>query len=323
MLPYSVNRLLRLVAVLLTTVLVVFASNGCIRNQAQPSIDSAVKNGNDPVTITDDMGRQITLSSAPQRLVSLAPSNTEILFALGLGDKVVGVDDYSDYPPEAVELPKVGGFSKPNIEKIVSLQPDLVFATSMHEQAVKRLEELGIPAVVVFPRSLDELLESMKWIGSATSVQERADEVTRQMRSRIEKVQSMVSAIPVDERPWVYYEVYSDPIMTVGPKTLISQLIEMAGGRNIAYDADTDYPKFSSEAIVERNPEVIIFPEFHGSTALTVEQVRLREGWSEITAVKDGRIFGIDANIISRPGPRAVDALEQLVRLIHPWLVNQ
>ncbi|MEW6243628.1 MAG: cobalamin-binding protein [Bacillota bacterium] len=322
MLARYINRLPQLVATLLIPALFVLASGGCALNRAQSPVDPSVETGGYPLTVTDDMGRQITLDSAPERLVSLAPSNTEILFALGLGDKVVAVDDYSDYPPEAANLPKVGGFSKPSVEKIVSLQPDLVFATSIHEEAVKRLQELGMLAVVVRPGSLDDLLESIKWIGLATSAQERADELIRQMRNRIDQVQSRVSRIPMDKRPWVYYEVYSDPIMTVGPRTLISQLIETAGGRNIAYDADADYPKFSSETIIKRNPEVIIFPEFHGSTALTVEQVRSRDGWSEISAVKDGKVYGIDANIISRPGPRAVDALEQLVRIIHPGLLD-
>ncbi|HBT46273.1 MAG TPA: cobalamin-binding protein [Peptococcaceae bacterium] len=276
-----------------------------------------------PLTIVDDMGREVTLKARPDRLVSLSPGNTEILFALGLGDKVVGVDDYSDYPPEAVEVPKVGGFSNPNVEKIMALEPDLVLATNMHEQAVRRLEEVGIPVAVVSPKSVEGVLGSIGWISKAAAAEEEAADLVDHLKERIQKVRSAVEGIPPEERPWVYYEVYYDPIMTAGPRTFIGQLIELAGGRNIAYDAQTDYPEFSAEAIIERNPEVIIFPQWHGSESLTVEQVKSRPGWQQVRAVKNDRVFGVDADIMSRPGPRVVEALELLARLIHPKLFRE
>ncbi|MBE3582362.1 MAG: cobalamin-binding protein [Thermoanaerobacteraceae bacterium] len=276
-----------------------------------------------PLTVADDMGREITLKARPERLVSLSPGNTEILFALGLGEKVVGVDDYSDYPPAAAQVPKVGGFSNPNVEKIVALKPDLVLATNMHEQAVRRLEEVGIPVAVVSPKTVEGVLESIEWIGKMTGAGEGAARLVADLRGRMQRVEAVVKEIPREKRPWVYYEVYSDPLMTAGPQTLIGQLIELAGGRNIAYDAQTDYPEFSAEAIIERDPEVIIFPQWHGSESLTVEQVKSRRGWQEIRAVKDNRVFGVDANIVSRPGPRIVEALELLAQIIHPELFRE
>lgn len=276
-----------------------------------------------PLTVADDLGREVTLKARPDRLVSLAPGNTEILFALGLGDKVVGVDDYSDYPPEAAQVAKIGGFSNPNVEKIVALKPDLVFATNMHEQAVRQLEKLGIPVAVVSPKSVEDVLQSIRWIGKMTSTGERAVELVADLESRIKKVEAVVKGIPEEKRPWVYYEVYFDPLMTAGPRTFIGQLIELAGGRNIAYDANTDYPEFSAEAIIKRNPEIIIFPQWHGSESLTVEQMKSRDGWQQVRAIKNNRVFGIDANIISRPGPRIVEALEVLAKMIHPELFHE
>jgi iron complex transport system substrate-binding protein len=217
----------------------------------------------------------------------------------------------------------VGGFSNPNVEKIVALKPDLVLATNMHEQAVRRLEEVGIPVAVVSPKTVEGVLESIEWIGRLTATSEGAARLVADLKDRIKKVETVVEKIPLEKRPWVYYEVYSDPLMTAGPQTFIGQLIELAGGRNIAYDAQTDYPEFSAEVIIERNPEVIIFPQWHGSESLTVEQVKSRSGWQEIRAVKNNRVFGVDVNIVFRPGPRIVDALELLARIIHPDLFGE
>ncbi|MGI9953090.1 cobalamin-binding protein [Moorellaceae bacterium AZ2] len=318
------RRKLQVVSAVIIVLVLGFFLFGCADRKATQVRNSPAAGGEEyPLTVADDMGRTVTLESRPERLVSLAPGNTEILFALGLGDKVVGVDDYSDYPPKAAEVPKVGGFSNPNVEKIVALQPDLVLATNMHEQAVRRLEEVGIPVAVVSPKSVEGVLQSIEWIGKMTAADERAAELVTDLESRMRKVEAVVEGIPQEKRPWVYYEVYSDPIMTAGPQTLIGQLIELAGGRNIAYDAQADYPEFSVEAIIERNPEVIIFPQWHGSESLTVEQVKSRNGWQQVRAIKNNRVFGVDANIISRPGPRIVEALEVLAKIIHPELFEE
>lgn len=312
-----------LVALLLLPSILAAVVAGCGLAPAPPGDSAAPAGAGFPLTLTDDLGKEVTLPAAPQRLVSLSPSNTEILFALGLGEKVVGVDDYSNYPPEAAAVPKIGGFSKPNVEKVVALKPDLVLATGMHQQAVDRLEEMGIAVAVVNAKTVDEVLESIKWVGRATGAEDRAARVVAEMEERIRRVQALVRDIPEEKKPLVYYEVYSDPLMSAGPKTLIGQLIELAGGRNLARTAETDYPRFSAEAVIKGDPEIILFPQFHGTASQTVEQIKARPGWEAIRAVKNNRVYGIDADLISRPGPRVAEALERLARLIHPELFGK
>ncbi|MBE3574380.1 MAG: cobalamin-binding protein [Firmicutes bacterium] len=276
------------------------------------------------LTLTDDMGRQVSLpapaagSAAPQRIVSLAPSATEILFALGLGPEVVGVDEYSNYPAAASKLPKVGGFSTPSIEKIAALKPTLVLGTNLHAKFLPQFDQLHIPVLLLNPPDVSGILHDIQIVGRATGTTAAANQVVADIRSRLKRVQQKVEKIPASQRPWVYYEVWSDPLMTAGPNSFISQLITLAGGRNIAFDAKGDYPVISPENIIERNPDVILFPLVHGSDALTVEKLKARPGWEKISAVKAGRVFGIDADLISRPGPRVALAVEELSRLILP-----
>jgi iron complex transport system substrate-binding protein len=303
----------RRILVLITVLLLMLSVAGCGTKTKQPSYPG---DGGASLTFVDDMGRKVTIKR-PERIVSLAPSSTEILFALGLGDKVVGVDDYSDYPADVSKIDKVGGYNKPSLEKIVALKPDLVLADSIHEETVKKLEELGIPVAVVSPQDLEGVLTSIRWIGIATGANEQAAQLEAKLLERIRLVDEKVATIPQEERPWVYYEVFSDPIMTAGPNTLSSELIVRAGGRNIAYDAATDYPEVSPEAIVSRNPDVIIFPEVHGTGSVQAETIKSRPGWGTIKAIQNGRLYSIDANIISRSGPRVVEALERLVQLFY------
>ncbi|MEW6547674.1 MAG: cobalamin-binding protein [Bacillota bacterium] len=303
--------------VLLAVALVALAAAGCAEKKPQVGLTQPAPF---PLTVTDGTGRQVTIPAQPQKIVSLSPSCTEILFALGLGSKVVGVDKFSNYPPEAQKVEKVGGFSDPSVEKIAALKPDLILGTGMHKKVLPQLESLGIPVVLLEPRNVEGVLADIGTVGRLTGVPEAAEKVVADVRNRIDRVKAKVDTVPREQRPWVYYEVYSEPIMTVGPNTLIHQLIELAGGRNIAYDAQTDYPEFSAEAVIQRNPAVIIFPSFHGSASLTVDKLKARPGWAAIAAVKDGRVHPIDADIISRPGPRIADAVEELARLILPDL---
>lgn len=268
-----------------------------------------------PLTVTDNLGRTITIAAPPQRIISLAPSNTEILFALGLGQRIVGVDNYSNYPEAARNVTKVGGYSEPSLEKIVALEPDLVVGDNLHRKIIPQLERLGIPTLLLSPSSVSGVFANIKLLGTVAGVPERATTVVEDLTRRLEKVKKAVAGVPLEKRPWVYYEVYNDPIMTVGPKSFIYQAIELAGGRNIAYDASTDYPEFSPEVIIRRNPDIIVFPNYLGPNDTTASQFRSRPGWEKISAVQAGRIFGIDADIISRPGPRIVEAVETLARL--------
>jgi iron complex transport system substrate-binding protein len=172
--------------------------------------------------------------------------------------------------------------------------------------------------MALFPKGMDDVFRSILMIGEAIGHAQQAQDLVETTRGRIEAVTERLDT--VEARPLVYYEVFSDPLMSAGPGTLIHQLIQAAGGINMAGDADTDYPQYSSEAVLERNPDVIIFPAYHGTGALTEEELLARPGWQEIGALKNRRYHSIDANVISRPGPRIAEAVETLARMLHPEL---
>lgn len=280
-----------------------------------------------PVTVTDDLERTVTMTHyPPERIVSLAPSTTEILFALGLGDEVVGVDSYSNYPPEAAGIePKVGGFANINIETVIGLEPDLVLAAGgVQERFAERLEELGLTVIVLSPKDVEGILNDILLVGKATGKEKVAEKLVDEMRDRIAIITEKTKDIPRDERPKVYYEVWHDPLMSAGPGSFAHSLIEMAGGVNIFEDAATQYPEVSLETVLSRNPEVIIItPPDAPMPGVSPEQLKARPSWSEIKAVKDGRIYQIHPDLLSRPGPRIVDGLEALAEAIHPELFEE
>lgn len=269
-----------------------------------------------PMTVTDMAGREVTVPAEPQRIVSLAPSITEILYALGLGDRVGGVTEYCNYPPEATEKPKVGGFSDVNMEKLLEVQPDLVIAASIHiAQVVPELEKLGLPVLVVDAHDFPGVLESIRLVGKVTGAEEAAEALTAQMQERADKIAQAVQGRP---RPRVYWELDST-FWTAGPGSFIQDLIERAGGENIAANAEAAWVQLSAEAIIAADPEVIFLADHPwGESA---ETVKARPGWEKISAVVNGRIVELtqeQGDIVSRPGPRVVDALELIARALHP-----
>lgn len=273
-----------------------------------------------PISVTDDLGRTLTLDAVPRRIVSLAPSVTEILFAIGAGPRVVGNTRFCNYPPEAADLPEIGGFSVSSIsiEAIVGLEPDLVIAgTARQLPVVEQLEQLGVPAVVLAPASVDAVYASILQVGVLTGTSDEARQVVVTMQERIAAVANVVATIPETERPTVYWEVFNDPLTTTGPNTFIGQMIVLIGATNIFADASEDYPAISSETVFERNPQVILGPESQGDL-LTAEALSERPGWADIQAVRDGRVYTLDGDIISRPGPRLADAIELLAAMLYP-----
>ena len=281
-----------------------------------------VKQPSLPVTVVDDFGRNVTLSKLPQRIVSLSPGNTEILFALGLGSKVVGVTKFCDYPPQVPERVKkgqiavVGGFSDPSIERIVALNPDLVLAgSSLQEEVVKDLEEKGITVIALNAKEVDQILADIRLVGKVFGKLREAENLTNEMRRIIDTVVSKTENLAY--RPRVYYELWYEPLYSIGPGTWQSQLIEMAGGANIFVDAKEPYPIVSAEAVIELDPEIIVVPTGYMG-GVKKEDFEKRPGWSAISAVKNGRIYEIDEDIVNRPGPRIVQGLEQLAKFIHP-----
>ncbi|MGB9868072.1 MAG: ABC transporter substrate-binding protein [Bacillota bacterium] len=317
---HGFRRWRALVAVGLLVVLLVGTISGCSPQQAASKPSGKQDVVEEAVTVRDSAGRQVEVKRTPSRVISLAPSNTEMVFALGAGTLLVGVDEYSDYPEEAKAIAKVGGFSNPNPELIASLKPDLLLVDDIHRSILDQLVKIGCPVVLLAASTVEEVENNIRVVGQVLRRSAQAEQLVRDMESRLSKVREKVKAIPSEKRVKVFYEVYSDPIMTVGPRTLIHHVIVAAGGRNVAEDAATDYPQYSPEAVVQKNPDVIVFPAFHGSESLTVEKLRARPGWSSIKAVSQDRVYPIDANVISRPGPRIVDAVESMARLLYPEL---
>ncbi len=273
-----------------------------------------------PVTVTDDAGRMVTIKAEPQRIVSLAPSNTEILFALGLGQRVVGVDDFSDYPPEAASIEKVGGL-EPNKEKIVSLAPDLILAVGGSPAQIEKavaLEKLGLAVLVLDPANVEGVIKNIELVGQATGQSNTAGKLAAELRARVKAVADKTANAP---KPKVFFELdATDPTkpFAPGPGSFIDGMITLAGGANIAANAQMQWVQLSAEEIIAQNPDVIVLSD--AEFGVSPESVKARPGWDVIAAVKNGAVYPIGANAVSRPGPRIVDGLEELARLIHPEL---
>ncbi len=272
-----------------------------------------------PIEITDQLGRVVKLDKIPQRIVSLAPSNTEILFALGVADKIVAVTDYCNYPAEAKEKPSIGGFSTPNIEKIVALSPDLVLATSMHQKSViPNLEGKGILVLALVPKTLDEILESITLVGKITGEEKEASKLVAEMQNRIKAVTDRTNGLSEDGRPTVFYLTWQDPLKTSSVGTLAHELIQKAGGRNI-FPEIVGTQSIDLESLVARNPQVMVAGISMGSGGDTTFQYLKTETRLQNTeAGKNGQIYNINIDLTGRFGPRIVDGLEQFAECIHP-----
>ncbi len=275
-----------------------------------------------PITVVDDIGRQVTISQLPQRIISLAPSNTEILFALGLDQKIVGVTDYCDYPEAAKAKPRVAGYSNPNIEKIVSLEPDLIVAESIHEKMVlPALEKLGLTVFVTSATSLDIILRDIEVIGRITGKQKAATELVNNLKARIDTVASKTAALTSEQRPRVLYVCWHAPIWTMGSGTFIDDLIWKAGGSNV-FAADFKKSRaVSLEAVINKNPQVILVSGMGTTGELIYSSIVGEERLKSVDAIANHRVYKIsNANLIERPGPRIADGLEEIAKYIHPEL---
>ena len=273
-----------------------------------------------PMNYTDGLGREVTLDATPKRIVSLAPSNTEILFAVGAGAQVVGRDEFSDYPAEAESIEVIGGsFGEYNVEAIVALEPDLVLAAEINPpELVQQLEDLGLTVYYLAnPTTLEGMYVNLETVAALSGHDASAlvDSLKARVAAVDEKIMPLSSKIPV------FYEIdASDPTKpwTYGPGTFGDLLIDRAGGYNIGNVASDPYPQLSLEQIVLANPSVIILGD--AIWGVTPESVVERAGWETIPAVQSNSIFPIDDNLVSRPSPRLVDGLEQLAKLLRPGL---
>jgi iron complex transport system substrate-binding protein len=258
--------------------------------------------------VTDELGRGVAVSIHPQRIVSLAPSITEILFGLGAADRIAGVTSYCDYPPEARQKTVVGDTLKPSVEKIVALNADLVIIStaSQIESIFQKLVELGIPVYVSNPRNIEGVLDSIKKIGELVDARDEADRLVQELRARIAIVESRVAERP---RPAVFVVLGTEPLITVGKGSFVTDLIARAGGRSISAEDPGDYPQYSIETVVARQPEIIL---------LQSGEERLGDRLRQTPAGRSNRVYHIDDDLLLRPGPRIVEGLEQVASKLHP-----
>lgn len=267
-------------------------------------------------TLPDMLGRPVTIPDGPLRLVSLAPSLTEIVFALGRGDWLVGVTEFSDYPPAAGSKPRIGGPMTPDLERVVQLRPDLVLATTEGNprDKVAEITRLGIPVFAVKPDGYAGVLASIRTLGRLLRAEVEAAALSQEMERRTAAIRRAVGGRP---RPRVLYLVWTDPLIAAGPSTFIHDLIGMAGGENVVRERAVPYPRLSWEEVLVSAPEVILVATHVGGGDRPLNGGGWN-AWPSIPAVRTGRIIALPGDTIHRPGPRVVDGLERLARAIHP-----
>lgn len=270
-----------------------------------------------PATVTDDDGVTVTIQAEPERIVTFAPSATEIVFALGLGERLVGVSGpFDDFPPEARRVAEVGGAGDfgvdPNIEQVVSLQPDLFLTIKGGDQWKERLRDLGVPVVTLDATDLDDLLEDIRTVGRITGATEGAESLANQMQAEAQGIADALAGRPAVT---CFYETFYPPLYTVGPGTFIYDLLERAGCDPVTAPADQQYPEWSVEDLVRQSPEVYLVSSESGSSPRAVAK---RAGFQAVSAVAAGRVVPVNADLVERPGPRVLAGLRLLAEALHP-----
>ena len=308
---------------------------GCVPSETQPSegASSEPRRSNEfdnsspanltekqVITVIDRVGRSVTIDHIPQRIVSLTPSTTELLFAIGAGSSVVGATKHCNYPAEATEIPRVGSglLEGTSREAILALNPDLVLCKwDTHEPLVALFERVGIPTINLGAETLDELFGEARLLGRATGHEQQAEALIKQMTERRDRLIKRVATLAPGQQRSVFYEVWDDPLMTAGSKSFIGELLHMGRMKNIFEDTNVPYPRVSSEVVVDRNPDVILAPS---SDMKQVEIARLasRPGWANIKAITKKQVYTINGDEVSRCGPRLLNALEQMIDAVYP-----
>lgn len=271
--------------------------------------------------LTDEVGRNVRVPNSPKRIMPLAPSITETLFALGLQEEIVGVTNFCDYPEAALKKPKIGGFLNPSIEKIVSLKPDLIIAIrdGNREETVHRLNDLGFSVYWVNPKSFDGVMETIKNIGEIVGREDEIRRIIRDMRTKKENIIRLTRSLP---KPKVFFQIGYAPIITVGRGTLTNDLIRLAGGRSISENESVNYPLYSMETIILKAPQIIIMSSMESKRDY-LNLIKRWQDWKSIPAVKRNAIYVVDSNLVDRPTPRIVEGLETMVRIIHPEVLRE
>jgi iron complex transport system substrate-binding protein len=265
------------------------------------------------IVLQDDEAREIKLAKPAERVVSLAPANTEIIYALGAESKLVGVTTYCDYPEKAKEKEKVGDFANPNVERVISLNPEVVLATGGIQKGVtERLEKVGIKVFIVDPKNFEQLYQDIEKVGEMLGLREKAQELVKEMQKKVSRVEEKAKDLP---KLKVFFEIYSQPLMTAGQETFIDDMIRISGGLNIGAAAGEGYPQFSEEELLNEDPDVYLAVK--GSMNDPAE-IKKRAGYRGLKAVKEGKVYVVDDNLVTRPGPRLVDGLIEVAKAIHP-----
>ena len=310
---------------------VVSTAEATIEIVAEPTIEPTVETVADPtdapastgISLTDGLGNIIELDQPAQKIVSFAPSNTELLFAVGAGSQVVGRDSVSDYPAEALDIPDIGGgFGEVAIEAIVSLEPDLVLVADITPpEQIEALTDVGLTVFALpNPNDLPGLFENLRTVAQLTGHEAETEVLVAAYEARVTAVSEAVAA--VEERPLVFYEIDgtdANAPWTSGAGTFVDTLITMSGGDNVGAVLDGAWAQISIEELITQDPDVIILGDFTWG-GVTPEDVAARDSWQEITAVKEGAVYTFDDNLVSRPGPRLVEGLENMAALLHPEL---
>ncbi len=306
------------------------AAVGCLAISCNQRIDTpladdaaarpATSTGTAAIVVTDDLGRQVRFDSPPRRIVSLVPSSTEIVFALGAGGQLVGVTEYCDFPPEAQQLAQVGGFTPGSLslETILALQPDAVLATGkLHTRVIAELERVHIPVIALEPELFADVYDNIQVLGKLTGREDSAAALVSEMQTKVNRVEEVAAAIPPAERLRVFYQVWDDPLMAATNRSFIGEMIGMAGAVNIFSDLQQRSPQVSEEAVLDRNPQVILTPDDHPLPKV-LERLRQRSGWGQIAALRTNRVELVPSNPVSRPGPRLADGLLSIAKAIYP-----
>lgn len=267
--------------------------------------------GTYPVTVTDDNGTAVTIAKKPMRIVSTAPSNTEILFALGAGDRVVGVTSLDDYPPEVADIDKVGDF-QPNAEAIIALQPDLVVAYSGNEDALKPVTDAGTPVLILNPASLEGIYADIVTVGRAVGTSAAADKLVTTISTDVEGLAATAKETGV--APKVFYAL-DNTLWTAGPGSFVDELLHLANARNIGAGGSQAYFQLTAEQLVAADPDLVLLPKtvFQSPDVFTKDP-----RFTNLRAVKEGKVLVIDDVIVTRPGPRIAEGLRVLAKAIHP-----
>jgi iron complex transport system substrate-binding protein len=284
-----------------------------------PTAASAADASAFPLTITDDEGTEVTIEALPERIVSLSPANTEIVFRLGAGDRLVGGTDFDDHPAEAIPLPDVASFSGVMMEQLVSLEPDLVLAYGNGVNPsgdLARLRELGLPVVVLYAETVDEVLAGIDLIGQAIGEGEAAEALTTDMAARLDEVATAAAAMGTTPR--TFYQIGSEPeLYGPAPDSFVAHMVELAGGSPITTSSPSDFA-IPVETLIAADPEVIIVGD--AAYGVCPADVIARPGWSGITAVEKGAVRPVDDIPVTRPGPRLAEGLANLAVAIHPGI---